>query len=234
MSRGSSSESVESHGGWRWDGKAWWFKVGRQGMTNSRLRRKISTAVKATIEQDTTKRRDQWLQLKSKVEWLEAEKRQQQQKEQYRTWTLAGTQEPGPSFSGRVTMTQIGKSIHVRISSTVIQLLHPLCKRASGTATCGRVAGEWLAACRRTSGSTSVCTRFSEMTWLPVFEQSSATTHFCFFQQLGVGNELSCRAESVSQDLRFCVVVGGGVPAKDGVDNNGHDTLGHSRARKCH
>jgi len=72
------------------------------------------------------------------------------------------------------------------------------------------------------------------MTWLPVFEQSSVTTHFHFFQQLDVGNELSCRDESVSQDLRSCVVVGGGALAKDGVDDSGDDTLGHSRARRCY
>ena len=71
---------------------------GHRGTINSKLWRKISRVVKSTIEQDATKRRDEWMQLKSKVEWLEAEKRQQQQKEQYRTWTLAGTQEQGPSF----------------------------------------------------------------------------------------------------------------------------------------
>ena len=45
------------------------------------------------------------------------------------------------------------------------------------------------------------------MTWLPVFEeslvflcfeQSSVTAHFSSFQQLEIGNELSCHAESVS------------------------------------
>ena len=76
-------------------------QMGHRGMINSRLWRKISRAVKATIEQDATKRRDEWLQLKSKVEWLEAEKKQQQQRsEQGRRWTLAGTQESGPGFAG--------------------------------------------------------------------------------------------------------------------------------------
>ena len=73
-------------------------KVGHQGTTNSRLRCKISRAVKAAIEQDSTKRRDEWMQLKSKVGWLEAEKRQQQQKEQYRTWTLADRTVPVAVF----------------------------------------------------------------------------------------------------------------------------------------
>ena len=70
------------------------------------------------------------------------------------------------------------------------------------------------------------------MTCLPVFE-SSVMTHFHFFQQLEVGNKLSCRARSVSQDLRSCVVVGGGAPAKDSVHDSGDDILGHFQTRRC-
>ena len=98
MPRGSSSESDESHGGWKRDGKAWWFKLGHQGTINSRLRRKISRAVKATIEQDATKRRDEWMQLKNRKWNGWRRRRGNSNRKQYRTWTLAGTREPGPSL----------------------------------------------------------------------------------------------------------------------------------------
>ena len=44
---------------------------------------------------------------------------------------------------------------------------------------------------------------------------------FLSIDHMEIGDELSRRAESVSQDLRFCVVVDGGVSVKDGVDNSG-------------
>ena len=50
--------------------------------------------------------------------------------------------------------------------------------------------------------------------------QSFVMSHSSSAQQLEIGDELSRRAESVSQDLRFCVVVDGGVSVKDGVDNS--------------
>ena len=68
------------------------------------------------------------------------------------------------------------------------------------------------------------------MTGLPVFEeslvflcfeQSFVMSHFSSIQLLEIGDGLSRRAESVSLDLRFCVLVDGGVSVKDGVDNTG-------------
>ena len=51
----SSSESEEGGGKRRWDGENWWFKVNHRGPINSKLRRKISRMIGATI--DETKKR---------------------------------------------------------------------------------------------------------------------------------------------------------------------------------
>ena len=51
----SSSGSEEGGGKWRWDGENWWVKVNHRGPINSKLRRKISRTIGATI--DETKRR---------------------------------------------------------------------------------------------------------------------------------------------------------------------------------
>ena len=90
---GSSSENEEGGGKWKWDGEHWWFRVDHRGPVNSRLRRKISRAVKATID-ETKKWRDEVFQLKSRVEWLETDK---QRAQQYKTWVgnAPGIQAPG-------------------------------------------------------------------------------------------------------------------------------------------
>ena len=54
MTAGSSSENEEGNGKWIWDGKSWWFRVDHQRPINSRLRRKVSRAVRAAS--DETKR----------------------------------------------------------------------------------------------------------------------------------------------------------------------------------
>ena len=51
----SSSGGEEGGGKWRWDGENW-FKVNHRGPINSRLRRKISRMIGATI--DETRRGD--------------------------------------------------------------------------------------------------------------------------------------------------------------------------------
>ena len=131
-----------------------------KGRSIQDLRRMISRAVKATTEKYTTNRRDEWLQLKSRV-GLEAEKKQQQQRsEQGRPWTLAGTQESGPGFRGEreprnPDQVLRGGAITIRVGEVdscnifvncCLNLLHPLCKRTFGTALCSQAAGEWLAA----------------------------------------------------------------------------------------
>ena len=75
---GSSSEN--EGGGGKWDGENWWFRVNHRGPINSKLRRKISRTIKATI--DETKRwGDDLFQLRSRVEWLETARAQQR-----KTW----------------------------------------------------------------------------------------------------------------------------------------------------
>ena len=90
-----SSENEDGNGKWKWDGKSWWFRVDHCGQVNSRMRRRISRAVKATSE--TKKWGDGLFQLKSRVEWLETEKQRTEQ------WSRVGgastVQEPGVSRS---------------------------------------------------------------------------------------------------------------------------------------
>ena len=49
-SRGSSSEFEEGNGRWKWENSGWWCRVDNRGTTNSRLKRRISRAVKQTLE----------------------------------------------------------------------------------------------------------------------------------------------------------------------------------------
>ena len=50
--RGSSSDGEEQNEKWKGDGESWWCKMEHQGAVNSRLRRRISRSVKATLEQE--------------------------------------------------------------------------------------------------------------------------------------------------------------------------------------
>ena len=97
---GSSSDGEEGNGRWKWVGENWWYKVEYQGAVNSRLRRRISRSVKATLEQDTKRWRDGWYQLRSRIEWLEAKKQQGSCQHKLRTsGDLVGFQEREPGFS---------------------------------------------------------------------------------------------------------------------------------------
>ena len=69
----SSSEYEERGGKWRWDGENWWFKVNHRAPINSKLRRKISRMIRATIE-ETKRRGDELFELRARVEWLETER----------------------------------------------------------------------------------------------------------------------------------------------------------------
>ena len=86
----SSSGSEEGGGKWRWDGENWWFKISHRGPINSRLRRKISRMIGATI--DETKRRGD--ELRARVEWLETERAMQHKA---RVGEAPGIQTPGRS-----------------------------------------------------------------------------------------------------------------------------------------
>ena len=72
----SSSGSEEGGGKWRWDGENWWFKVNHRGPINSRLRRKISRTIAATID-ETKRRGDELFELRARVESLETERSMQ-------------------------------------------------------------------------------------------------------------------------------------------------------------
>ena len=69
MVTGSSFDGEEGNGRWKCDGENWWYKVEYQGVVSSRLRRRISRSVKATLEQDTKRQRDGWYQLRSRIGW---------------------------------------------------------------------------------------------------------------------------------------------------------------------
>ena len=89
----SSSGSEEGGGKCRWDGENWWFKISHRGPINSRLRRKISRMIGATI--DKTKRRgDELFELRTRVEWLETERAMQHKAQ---VGEAPGIQTPGRS-----------------------------------------------------------------------------------------------------------------------------------------
>ena len=77
---GSSSDGEEGLGEWIWDGESWWYKVECQVAVNSRLWRRISRSVRATLEQDT---------------------KGSGQSELRTSGDLVGFQERGPEFSWR-------------------------------------------------------------------------------------------------------------------------------------
>ena len=72
MVKGSSSESDESSERWRWDGRAWWYKVDCKGLLNSRLRRRVSRAVSMALEQESKRWREGLVRLRERREWLES------------------------------------------------------------------------------------------------------------------------------------------------------------------
>ena len=89
----SSSGSEEGGGKWRWDGENWWFKVNHRGPIKSKLRRKISRMIGATI--DETKRwGDELFELRARVEWLETERTLQSKTQ---VGEALGIQTPGRS-----------------------------------------------------------------------------------------------------------------------------------------
>ena len=89
----SSSGSEEGGGKWRWYGENWWFKVSHRGPINSRLRRKISRMIGATID-ETKRRGDELFELRARVEWLETERAMQRKAQ---VGEAPGIQTPGRS-----------------------------------------------------------------------------------------------------------------------------------------
>ena len=89
----SSPGSEEGGGKWRWDGENWWFKVNHRGPINSRLRRKISRMIAATID-ETKRRGDELFELRARVEWLETERAMQHKAQ---VGEAPGIQTPGRS-----------------------------------------------------------------------------------------------------------------------------------------
>ena len=96
--KGYSSESDESGDKWRWDGRAWWYKVECKGPVNSRLRRRVSRAVSVALEQDSRKWREGLTQLQDRFDWL-----QLQRGGQSKMWASGASESQGPGlFSGDV------------------------------------------------------------------------------------------------------------------------------------
>ena len=69
MVKGSSSESDEGNGRWKWDGREWWCRVEYKGSLNARLRRRVSRAVHVAVEQESKKWREGLVKLRDRIDW---------------------------------------------------------------------------------------------------------------------------------------------------------------------
>ena len=107
----SWSEGDDGNRKWRWDGESWWYKVECRAAVNSRLRRRISRSVKATLEQEENRQRDggNQVRLRSRIEWMEARKQSGSVTKQIEDEWGTGR------YPGKGARFVLGKPVHVML-----------------------------------------------------------------------------------------------------------------------